>query len=230
MKTKRRITTVSTWASAMLLVASALPVDAAPPLAFVTSTANDSVSVFDTATNTVVDTIEGFGSPFYIAISPDGTRAYVSNEDLDTISVIDTATRTVVATIPVGDSPRGVAFTPDGTRAYVANILSNTVSVIDVATNAVVATIPRPAPNNVAVTPDGSRLYVTQAQSMSVIDTATNTVLDAFALPGIPSGVDFSPDGAFAYVVKIAPSVSVLETVGNTEVAVIPRAIKAPTA
>ena len=82
-------------------------------------------------------------SPFQIAITPDGTRAYVANQSsTNTVSVIDTANNIVVATIPGGFSPLGVAITPDGTQAYVTNDFSNTVSVIDTATNTVVATIP----------------------------------------------------------------------------------------
>ena len=100
------------------------------------------VLVIDTATNTVVATIAVGQTPFGVAITPDGTRAYVTNQNSNTVSVIDTATNTVVATIPVGLRPAGVAITPDGTRAYVANVCrDNTVSVIDTATNTVVATI-----------------------------------------------------------------------------------------
>ena len=78
--------------------------------AYVALFLDNTVSVIDTATNTVVATIAvgGFG----IAITPDGTRAYVTNEFSNTVSVIDTATNTVVATIPVGSLPLWVAITP----------------------------------------------------------------------------------------------------------------------
>ena len=69
-----------------------------------------------------------------LAISPDGTRAYVANSHANTVSVIDTNTRTVTATVPVGLYPLGVAFTPDSARAYVTNQDDHTVSVIDTAT------------------------------------------------------------------------------------------------
>jgi YVTN family beta-propeller protein len=81
--------------------------------AYVTTNA---VSVIDTATNTVVATIPVGVSPIGVAITPDGTRAYVTNEGSNTVSgtvsVIDTATNTVVATIPVGPGPFGIAITP----------------------------------------------------------------------------------------------------------------------
>ena len=103
-----------------------------------TSPGGGTVSVIDTATNTVAATIS-LGTnqnPFGVAITPDGTRAYVTiNFPNNFVSVIDTATNTVVATIPVGAGPIGVAITPDGTRAYVTNDGSDTVSVIDTTTS-----------------------------------------------------------------------------------------------
>jgi YVTN family beta-propeller protein len=79
------------------------------------------------ATITVGDGPEG------VAITPDGTKAYVTNCDDDTVSVIDTATNSVVGSpIRVGDGPEGVAITPDGTKAYVTNCDDDTVSVIKI--------------------------------------------------------------------------------------------------
>jgi YVTN family beta-propeller protein len=71
------------------------------------------VSVIDTATNTVVATIPVGVGPIGVAITPDGTGAYVTNLFSNTVSVIDIATNTVVATIPVGQAPSRVAITPD---------------------------------------------------------------------------------------------------------------------
>jgi YVTN family beta-propeller protein len=73
---------------------------------------NNVVSVIDIATNAVIATIPVGAGPIGIAITPDGTRAYVTNEDSNTVSVIDTATNTVVATITVGVHPVAVAITP----------------------------------------------------------------------------------------------------------------------
>src|SRR4029077_4311946 len=75
-----------------------------------------------------------------IAVSPDGTRAYVNNVGSGTTSVVDTKSNLVVATIAVGSGPYGVAISPDGSHAYIANN-SGTVSVIDTSSNSVVSTI-----------------------------------------------------------------------------------------
>jgi YVTN family beta-propeller protein len=103
---------------------------------------SSTVSVIDTATNIVVATVPVGVDAHGVAITPDGTHAYVTNQFGDNVSVIDTATNTVVATVAVGSFPDVVAITPDGTLAYVTNIGSNNVSVIDTATNVVVATVP----------------------------------------------------------------------------------------
>ncbi len=48
------------------------------------------VAVIDTATNTVVDTIEVGNGPYGVAVSPNGSRVYVANNWDGTVSVIDT--------------------------------------------------------------------------------------------------------------------------------------------
>ena len=90
------------------------------------------MSVIDTATNTVIDTITVGADPPGVAVSPDGMTAYVTNNGSSTVSVIDTTTNTVIDTIAVGANPFGVAVSPDSLVVYVANLGDNTVSVIAV--------------------------------------------------------------------------------------------------
>lgn len=73
-------------------------------------------------------------------------------------------------------------------------------------------------PDAVAVSPDGSRLYTSNpnADSVSVIDTTTNTVTGTVGVGNGPKSVTVSPDGARAYTAYTADaggdSVSVIET------------------
>ena len=148
-------------------------------------------------TNTVVATVPVGTGPFGVAVNRAGTRVYVTNRESNTLSVIDTETNMVRATVPVGPGPTGVAVSPDGTRVYVANT-SSTVSVIDTETNTVVDTVMGLPPliltsGGVAVNPAGTRVYVTGSvpgvrgrfSVLTVIDTATNTVVDTVGL-GLP--------------------------------------------
>jgi YVTN family beta-propeller protein len=57
----------------------------------------------------VATILVGFG-PNGVAVTPDGTRAYVTNTIDGTVSVISTASNKVVATIPVGNFPLAVSF------------------------------------------------------------------------------------------------------------------------
>ena len=107
--------------SALLLLIFSAASGFAEPFAYITNYTGSSVSVIDTATNTVVDTISPVGGPWGVAVSPDGTRVYTANYDVGTVSVIDTATNTIIATITVGNSPYCLAVTPDGERVYVDN-------------------------------------------------------------------------------------------------------------
>src|SRR5258708_6750122 len=121
------------------------------------------------ATNTVSASIPVGSGPVAVAITPDGTRAYVVNEGDSTISVIDTVTNTVVGS-PIGVSiPRGslfqadLAVTPDGGHVYVAG--GPIVTAIATATNTVSTTISGVPPGSLglAITPDGASVYVADA-------------------------------------------------------------------
>jgi YVTN family beta-propeller protein len=183
------------------------------------------VSVFDIATGGAVGSPISVGTgPFALAISPDGSRAYVANQTSGDVSVIDTATNTVVgAPITVGTQPHGVALSPDGSRAYVGSEANpGTVSVIDTQTG---TTVGEPIPVGVfpiglAVTPDGARVYVTSsavAGGVSVIDTRTGETTGAeIPVGSFPFGIAITPDGARAFVTNQASnSVSVIDTRTN---------------
>ena len=79
--------------------------------AYVTNALSNTVSVIDTATNTVIATVPVGFTPEGVAITPNGAFAYVANFNNNTLSVIAAATNTVVATIPVGKNPFGTAIT-----------------------------------------------------------------------------------------------------------------------
>jgi YVTN family beta-propeller protein len=81
---------------AMGLASMASPA-AAAPFAYVTNNGDGTVTVIDTANNTVVGTpIPVGGSPFGVAVTPDGKHAYVTNSGSSNVSVIDTAINMVV--------------------------------------------------------------------------------------------------------------------------------------
>jgi YVTN family beta-propeller protein len=102
---------------------------------YVASSGDNSVSVIDTTSNTVVKTITIAAingtpaGPTDVALSPDGSVLYVTDTNASSVTVINTATRSVIATVPVGFAPGSVTVAPDGT-AYVTNLFGKSVSVI----------------------------------------------------------------------------------------------------
>jgi len=141
-------------------------------------------------------------SPLYIAVTPDGTRAYVTNNGLNTVSVINTATIAIVKSIAVGSKPTGIAVSPNGSTVYVTNQVGASVTVIATSTNTVTNTITVGSfPWDVAFTPDSTKAFVTNylGQSVSVITVATGAVT-TIPVADFPQGIDMSADGATAWV------------------------------
>ena len=87
---------------------------------YVTNVLDNTVSVIDTATDTVSAAIAVGSYPWAAVVSPDGTRLYVANQSGGSVTVIDASTNIPTAEIPVGSPAWGLAVSPDGTRLYVA--------------------------------------------------------------------------------------------------------------
>src|SRR5688572_15404528 len=86
----RRARALKGWFPALVLAwcAGAGMPAAAAPFAYIPNSGNDTVSVIDTATNTVVATVAVGDRPMAVAVLPDGSRAYIANSEADTVSVI----------------------------------------------------------------------------------------------------------------------------------------------
>ncbi|MBZ5604691.1 MAG: YncE family protein, partial [Acidobacteriia bacterium] len=163
------------------------------------------VSVIDTATDTVIATIQA--NAWRIALSPDGSRLYLYNQTPSTVIVVNTSTNSVVATIPVlknGGSMDQIAITPDGTRLFVTHQAGG-VTEIDTRTNTVLSTaivFPQ-MPMGLAVSADSTTVYVVEPTALQFIDVATNSLGRVLPLP-IPAlpgpGPVVSPDGRRIFV------------------------------
>ncbi len=210
--------------------AATLTVTAAPvgPFAYVPnfgSFSGTTVSVIDTATNTVVATVTVGNGPVAAVVNAAGTRAYIANQQGNSVSVIDTATNTVVATVPVGSQPAGIAVNPAGTRLYAPNQTSNNLTVIDATTNTVITTVAGLAfPVGAVVNPSGSRVYVTtfSSNAVAVLDTATNAVIATIPVCASPFVPVINPTGTRVYVDCTSGTVSVIDTATNLVAATVP--------
>lgn len=151
--------------------------------------------------------------PTVVAITPDGTKAYVTNKGTDSpnsgqVTVFDLIKNKALTTIPVGIAPYGIAITPDGTHAYVTNLGrvnvedGTTLTKINLNTNTVVGTVSGLInPNTIAITPNGKKAYVSSSQNPTiyVVDLITDTVSATISTRNT-QGIAIMPDGTRAYM------------------------------
>ena len=141
----------------------------------VTNYSRDSVSVIDTGTCRVVQTVADINEPFAIVMgSEDAERAYVSavSAAYDSIEVIDTSSNAVIATHPLAFSVSDLVVTSDGKHVYasrncarggdiaVLNTTTDMVEVIDLASLSDLFKPPGITTECVRISSDGGRLYV----------------------------------------------------------------------
>ena len=165
--------------------------------AYVSNLGADTISVIDTVRNIVVATFPSGGrAPRGIAFTSNGNFAYVTHIFSNTVTIVDTTANTIVATVPSGScGPNGIAVAPNGESVFVAHNCTPTPlqpvklsqSTSDLGDSLVPeAAVELERPRGLAV--------------VSIIKTASNTVVTS-----VPTGfslfdVAFQPEGAFAYV------------------------------
>lgn len=175
----------------------------------------------------VADVGEGVGH--MVAVSPDGTAAYVSKIRAGTVVRVDVATMQVTAERPAGAGAEGIAIAPDG-RVWVTNRADDSVTVHDPGTLEIVATLPSAGfPIRVVFTPDGRHALVTNATAatLSVFDVAARSAITTVALTPtdaalqdtllgrgpLPIGAVVDPSADRAYVaISGADRVAVIDT------------------
>jgi CSLREA domain-containing protein len=142
--------------------------------------------------------------PADIALSPDGSRAYISTYNqaqpfplgqfYGELITLDTSNGTIVNTISLGsDLPNNIVVNHAGNRAYVVYEstfpLSSGVAVIDLSTNSVMKVAydfdVLGFEHKMFLSPDEQRLYVTKEKDeLLVFSTATMGLLPSIVVPG----------------------------------------------
>lgn len=103
--------------------------------AFVTGTYSGTLDLFDLADGalTPAGSIALGFHPVGVAVSPNGTTAYVALEAAAAVAVVDLEQQQVLDRIEVGRWPRYLALSPDGSRLAVGTSGDQSVSVVDTA-------------------------------------------------------------------------------------------------
>lgn len=153
-------------------------------------------------------------TPHEVAATPDGTLAYLPiysdvflgdpGTDGRAIDVVDLVDLKLAGRIDLdfASRPHLPLMGTDG-RLYVGTELDESVSVFDPASGARVARLPtgRPQSHMFVLSPDGARAYSTNVDTgtVSVIDVASETLVDVVEVAGKVQRISITPDGATVF-------------------------------
>jgi DNA-binding beta-propeller fold protein YncE len=151
--------------------------------------------------------------PWGLAITPDGSTAYVASTDSGTVTPVNvgsTSSQTALC-LPYGNcsspdpatEPEGLAIAPDGSSAWVVNSGENSLSQISLGETGPRVVGPPitgsglSAPDAIALTPDGSTAWVANYGSGSVVpvDLATGHVGSPVQVGAGPTWLSITPNG-----------------------------------
>ena len=195
---------------------------------YVANFGSANVSVIDTETNKVIDTIAiAVGNnPLAVGINPITNRIYVTHrhtpDGISTVTVIDGETNRIINNIGGWNSTLpSVGVNPETNRIYVPVQGEDSVIVIDGDTNEVIDTIRvgfGTFPFLVGINPETNRIYVnrigdiTHRDAISVIDGETNRIIDIVRVGDHPNALGVNPKTNRIYVVKATDNtVSVID-------------------
>ncbi len=145
---------------------------------YVSNWSSDSVTVIDTATNSVKAIVAVDDNPNDLALGPDG-RLFVACANSNTVVVIDTRTLTVTERIrtsmfpnaPEGSTPNALALSRDGKLLFVANADNNNIVVVNVAIakeSEVLGFVPSGwYPSALSLSNDGKLLFVGNSKGLA---------------------------------------------------------------
>jgi YVTN family beta-propeller protein len=173
---------------------------------YVTAELDRKILVVDGQAGRIVDTIDHEGAGHWIAVLPDGSKAYVANKDDKLfVSVLDLKARKQIGTVPMPRGTQGITASPDGKRVIAMDIARPEIAVIDAATDAVLDRITLADTTDAAYkayySPDGQWLLTMAGSSISIFDAANLRAPQRTLKVGAsPMGIGFSRDGKTALV------------------------------
>lgn len=175
---------------------------------YVTCDLSRKLLVIDPKRRAVEAAIDTEGTGHWIAVLPDGSKAYVTNKnDKLFVSVIDLKARKMIRRVPAPNGTEGIVASPDGKRVLVADHAEPAILVIDTATDTVVDKVAMKGNAKgmykVRYTPDGTTvLAMNSSESLINIFSASNLHSEQHVLTvgKAPMGFAFSPDGKTALI------------------------------
>ncbi len=173
---------------------------------YVTAELDRKILVVDPSSGRVTHTIDHEGSGHWLAVLPDGSKAYVANkDDKPFVSVLDLAAHKQIGTVPMPRGTQGIAASPDGKRVVAMDFARPEIAVIDTATDAVLERIALAGTTDPAYkayfSPDGKWLMTMAGSTIGIFDAANLRAPQRTLTVGAsPMGIGFSADGKTALV------------------------------
>jgi YVTN family beta-propeller protein len=168
------------------------------PNTYVANAGSNTVSIIDTTTNKLVQTLPVGPVPMGLAISPNGKTLLVANRGAGSVSIVNVSVSPAVVsdTVFVGGIPMSIAVNAQGSIAYVANqfcplsaslcspdghVRNGTVELVTLTGTPIVqcCIVVGPTPVAVSFEPTGRYLWVINSggHGFSIVDTQTNLVV-----------------------------------------------------
>jgi YVTN family beta-propeller protein len=175
-------------------------------LLYVTAELDRKLLVVDPQAGRVVDTIDTDGTGHWVAVLPDGSKAYVANKnDRPFVSVIDLERRQMIGRVPMPNGTQGVAASPDGKTVVAMDFAEPSMAVIETATDTVVDRIALEQRTGGAYkayfSPDGKWLLTLAGSTVGIFDAADLRAPQRVLTVGsFPMGFAFTADGRRAIV------------------------------
>ncbi len=182
------------------------------------------IAIFDTQTEVLlklISLVKPFSFPLDIQFSGDLTYVvdyYVNDPSLGgDLAVLETFSGNILKRIPVGNGtkPVSVAPTPDGQTLYVSGAATSRVLAVDADTGDSISIPTEAGPYKLNRTRDGKYVWSSNyiGNTVSKIDTDTNTVVATIPVAGSPFISTLSPDEKTLYSVNLDDAtIAVIDT------------------
>jgi DNA-binding beta-propeller fold protein YncE len=164
--------------------------------------------VIDPKSKKIVDAIDTDGTGHWVALTPNGAKAYVANKnDRLFVSVIDIKARKLIERVPMPKGTQGIVASPDGKHVLAMDLVEPRIAVIDTKTDRVVDEIKMEDSTKGAwgarYSPDGKSLVIVSVNDRTATILPTSDLHAAqttLKVGAAPFGVAFSADSKTALV------------------------------
>ena len=186
--------------------------------AIVTCPLSKNLALVDLEQRRLTSTVPTDGAAHGLAVSPVEEIALVLQEEHDSVAILDTALGQMLTEIHLGGTPRQILIARDGGLAIVLTLHAPGFGVamieVDGASSSLLAEVPlgNSYEGSLAISRDAGMVAVSEGfpGSVTLLDSATQSVLATVAVPIVPDAMAFTPDGGRLLVSSLEDQLTVI--------------------